>query len=692
MGLVRKILVVLVATLLCIALVVAREALTSAQTDESSWLRGTIKVVGALNTRSPWYDSMPCSGAEQLISVRGVSDSLQGCVFEKPTALIAVARYITPQWQAAYAIKYLHETEYHEVRGLCTGMPLCAYDPSYDRLITQYSLPYYRYGAAVYENFSNFLEPQFDVAKFAGYYTFSPSEEPRLIELGLTKPTVGAVAFSDNGIWGVFELHEYGLARYNFDTKELLRISWPGYTYGHGYNPLFEVAITNDGRTVAAAGYRVGLNIYDVSACGIPPPQPDAYADIHLAPEQKCPVASIPSLESLFGDLVSTHMPRFSGNGLRLSLTTKMANNTAKRVIVSTSEASVQRIPYIALGDSFTSGEGETEDGHYKSSTNEPPHTCHTSNRSYPYLLGFIWGVASESVACSGATTHDIRTSGDYTGQAQRLGGLPTQERESLKLHALQSYTPGIIGQQDFISYYMPKLITIGIGGNDVGMMDALKACIGPSTCTWAREPLARRAMGQEIQRLFSPLRSVIASLKEQSPRSAQLVIGYPRVINEAQGAVCDILTGFMLDSAERVFMNEAIILLNAVIRRAALAEGVQYGSVEDSFLGNRLCEHTTKPAMNAVRLGDDSPLFPIVRNLKLIGAESFHPTPYGHELLAASLAHQFSWPLSTIECTYASTSDSSHFRTTGRQTRLNKRFHNTSHVHSLTCHFYSQE
>ncbi len=78
---------------------------------------------------------------------------------------------------------------------------------------------------------------------------------------------------------------------------------------------------------------------------------------------------------------------------------------------------------YLALGDSYSSGEGDidqTGSSHYLSFTNVfgdyrngiPRELCHVSDRSYPFLLAPDMGISQgdnmQSIACSGAVRSDI--------------------------------------------------------------------------------------------------------------------------------------------------------------------------------------------------------------------------------------------------------------------------------------------
>lgn len=109
---------------------------------------------------------------------------------------------------------------------------------------------------------------------------------------------------------------------------------------------------------------------------------------------------------------------------------------------------------YVALGDSFSSGEGNPP---FLAGSATDTDGCHRSYDGYPELLN---GDSSLNitdfafVACSGATRHDIQFG--FQTESSQLGGLSATT----------------------------DLVTLSVGGDDVGFADVLKACAtgaGPS-------------------------------------------------------------------------------------------------------------------------------------------------------------------------------------------------------------------
>jgi len=297
---------------------------------------------------------------------------------------------------------------------------------------------------------------------------------------------------------------------------------------------------------------------------------------------------------------------------------------------------------YLALGDSFTSGEGESSDDYYLFSQQPYSYSCHLSSRSYPYLVALsVNALGSKSVACSGARLVDIYGTDDYLGQGNRLSGMPVQDASTAQVHALTSYSPGLIPQAIFAQRYQPDLLTIGIGGNDIGMVDKLKVCLMPSTCPWAAVDGQdeRTKMAREVRGLFDALVVTYQFLSRLTPDSRFYVLGYPQIINASSS--CDLFTNTLFSDSEKSFMNEAIVYLNAVLQQAARHVGFSFINQESAFDGHMLCDATLAPAMNAIRSGDDIAPVSMFRWLKVFGNESFHPTPFGHGLLSMAIVEK---------------------------------------------------
>ncbi len=536
----------------------------------------------------------------------------------------------------SYSVAFAGDATFYEVRGLCEGQWKCAYAAGTDVMIA-HRVPNGISSAVMYKNVSKHLKKRFDVTTLASYFSFESSEPSQVIGAAGTGPYAKTMALSRNGEWGVVELPELGVVRVNLKTGEHRRVLTEVITYPPSIAVNPELAISNDGRYIVVAGENLGLNLYEVG---------DFCGDmLHLFSTKVLSQGATPcqrvglDYHLLFPNFSHAHLPRFIAGGARLSvLVTRHGREGVFAVIDGGSRVATRTAHYLALGDSFTSGEGETDDAYYRDGTNIGVHKCHHGLRSYPYLLGRDWGKSHASVACSGAQTIDIRSSSHYLGQGGRLADVSASSLEVVRDEARVGMVPGIIPQVEFVRSTQPKVITIGIGGNDAGLMGKLASCVTAITCEWARDKNGRRDAAREIQAIEPLLRSTYREVRAEAAGAALYAIGYPSVINTGPTARCGFVLSAVLNEKERVFLDESVTLLNQVVQSAAAAEGVPYITIEDALIGARLCDEGTEAGIRAIRLGDDIAPLDALPEWRVFGAESFHPTPEGHRRIAATI------------------------------------------------------
>ncbi|MDO5343447.1 MAG: SGNH/GDSL hydrolase family protein [Candidatus Saccharibacteria bacterium] len=307
-------------------------------------------------------------------------------------------------------------------------------------------------------------------------------------------------------------------------------------------------------------------------------------------------------------------------------------------------------IRYLALGDSFSSGEGDTERNgatgekyyRYGTDVNEDKkkgrlkEKCHVSTRSYPYRLAQQMGLGSgpsaewASVACSGATIYDMN--GDnaegYEGQDSPLGRLHGQENKKvLQGMALNEMIPGRVKQIEFVKKYQPKVITLTAGGNDVDFGGKITSCAhyikSIGTCDWAKDEM--ETLGSQIRGQFDRLVGLYKELKSASPKSKIYAIGYPQFITDAEPAACGLNAG-AIDLDERRMIVRATQYMNEVIEAAARKAGIKYVDISNALSGGRMCEKGQAYMTGIVGLGEQ---------------ESYHPNSPGHNKIHAEIKKQ---------------------------------------------------
>ncbi len=308
-------------------------------------------------------------------------------------------------------------------------------------------------------------------------------------------------------------------------------------------------------------------------------------------------------------------------------------------------------LDYLALGDSFSSGEGDIERDpqgrkYYRYTTNvdgsrtTPRDKCHISTRSYPYLLARGMDLALDSpkqwdtVACSGAVIKDVKSRLDteyYQGQplgANGVGRLDGFSNASqLKVDALNEFIPGREKQIEFVRKYKPKVITLTMGGNDIGFGKKIESCAHPGTCEHALSRGKERLAG-EISDQYDNLNSLYANLYEASDRQAKIyVIGYPQFISREGMSSCSGIASLNYDERQMIYYS--VEYMNNVIKAAASAAGVKYIDIEDSLAGHKLCDDGTRYVTGVVGI-------PI--SIKNEPQESFHPNAKGHFEIAMTV------------------------------------------------------
>lgn len=540
-----------------------------------------------VSSEAKTFHPSPCGGEYTSISVKG-EGSIAACVMGDDTK---VASYLSPNGVYGYAVRFPFETDYYPL-DVCGRVWGCVYSDKTDTFATP--------GGAVYKNFVGQLK---QVVR-GGIVRYIPNEESALRPIaspaGVTM-TGETAAISANGEWVLIEMRQYGIFRINIKSLEVRRVIVTNFGYGPGTTPRVELAISNDGKTVTMMGFRLGVAVVIVDdTCGDRPKE--EMQPYYTGAVTACSYVNTPT-GSYVNGFIYASMPRFSDDGTTLSFNAHSYRDPTLRIVLFSSDKPVDGMPrYVAIGDSFTSGEGETEDKFY---VGGPANRCHVSMRSYPLTVAASWSVDGYSAACSGAT-------------------METARKEKTATHGMT--------QLDFVEKMAPKLVTVGIGGNDAGMVGKLKGCLGLGTCEWAKNAEQRQRTALEIKSLYPRLVDFYKEVQAKASGPV-VIIGYPKIISSSPE--CKSPIGAMLNEAERIFMNESIIYLNRVIRAAAGTLSLRYISVDDVFAGEEICKGITSPVMNEVRFGDDFPGVPQLPSVKIIGAESFHPNPTGHARIA---------------------------------------------------------
>ena len=256
-----------------------------------------------------------------------------------------------------------------------------------------------------------------------------------------------------------------------------------------------------------------------------------------------------------------------------------------------------QRI--IALGDSYTSGEGARR---FFAGTNVfRVNECRRTWTAYPWIVARRLERGLTFAACSGAVVDDVLTKGQYPSSPEDvLGGRP-------QLEVLKSDDADIV--------------LVGIGGNDAGFSAIGKTCVFADCLTNADRWLDNLSLVR--RRVTETLRAV----REVATKATIFAVTYPNPLGERNCLPS-------LSAGEWDFVrNRFLPALNGAVKDAARTAGVNVIDVQDAFEGYRICEvDADAGAMNIIGLGRVEGMG---LSLSKLNHNTLHPNARGHRLTA---------------------------------------------------------
>ena len=457
---------------------------------------------------------------------------------------------------------------------------------------------------------------------------------------GYPIPWVDTIAISNNERYLAIEMLQAGIARIDLATRSVKLISKDLRTNNvldYGLWARTELAISNDGQNIAVTGRNAaGHRIYTkLDSCGT--------MDFHGPAPRGCHFVDITTgVQSKLHPDSYVYNPAFSDDGQELTLHLWHSQQQTSQQLTVTPSSNAMRLDYLALGDSFSSGEGDiglqaNGKNYYLPGTDAGGEECHVSSRSYPFLLGVGWRINGDrvkSVACSGARLafdyFDPQVT--YLGQDDRLRY--KSNIDTLQTEAIDQFIPGRVPQIEFVKKYRPRTVTFTAGGNDIGFANILRYCASSFfTCNYASETRVKDSLNSLIDMQSDNLTSFIEAIRAASPDTTIYVIGYPKFLSDTVG-VCNLNSAF-LDASEIRMINQGLERLNRAIKRAAADTSTYYIDVERSLQGGALCDILS---MHFVTGYED---MSFNRN----SSDMFHPNAAGHLRLAAAIHEQVKHP-----------------------------------------------
>jgi lysophospholipase L1-like esterase len=219
--------------------------------------------------------------------------------------------------------------------------------------------------------------------------------------------------------------------------------------------------------------------------------------------------------------------------------------------------------PYVALGDSYTSAP-------FVLYPTGEPIGCGRSDHNYPHLVARAVKPSSfTDVSCGSATTDDMTGS-----QSVPLNGTNPPQFNALNANV--------------------SVVTIGIGGNDVGLTGIATTCaeldLTRPTGSACRDEFTTDGdeVGKRIAAAAPKIAAALQGIHARAPGARVLVIGYPDAL-PPDGKGCWPVVP--LSPADASWFDEQMRRMNQMLAEQAAANGAEYIDVYTSSIGHDACK-----------------------------------------------------------------------------------------------------
>ena len=246
---------------------------------------------------------------------------------------------------------------------------------------------------------------------------------------------------------------------------------------------------------------------------------------------------------------------------------------------------------YVALGDSYTAGP-------LIPNQSLSPLGCLRSDQDYPAEVQRALGFASfADVSCSGADT------GDMT--------------------APQNVSPGPNPPQFDALTTGTTVVTVGIGGNDIGFSSILESCVTLNPfATPCRDRYVVNGVDElavRIQQTAPKVAAVVQGIHQRAPGAAVFVVGYPAILPDT-GYGC--WPSMPLGWNDVPYLRSTEKALNAMLAGQAAANGAVFVNTYGPSIGRDACRSSsTRWIEPLVPVNPAAPVHPNARGMDGMGA-----------------------------------------------------------------------
>ncbi|MFI1378244.1 SGNH/GDSL hydrolase family protein [Embleya sp. NPDC020886] len=251
---------------------------------------------------------------------------------------------------------------------------------------------------------------------------------------------------------------------------------------------------------------------------------------------------------------------------------------------------------FVALGDSYAAGV------QIPVIVPTAPPGCSRSESNYAHLVAKQHNIAGlVDATCGGARTPDMSA-------GQQTKGSPPPQFDALRPDT--------------------ALVTLGIGGNDIGFSEIITTCLLQSRSTTSTQPCTDKytagggdELAQRIAATGPKVAATIAGIKERSPKARILVVGYPTILPES-GPGCP--AQVPVAEGDLPYLRKVVPALNDMLGKEAAKQGAEYVDTYTGSTGHDVCRPVGTKWVEGIK--PESPAAPV------------HPNALGQEALAKAV------------------------------------------------------
>lgn len=279
--------------------------------------------------------------------------------------------------------------------------------------------------------------------------------------------------------------------------------------------------------------------------------------------------------------------------------------------------AAAQAAPlYVSLGDSYTAGP-------LIPNQVGTPADCARSDSNYPSVSARVLGLDLRDVSCSSATTEHME---NPQGPLPAGGTNPPQ-------------FGGVTPDAD--------IVTVGIGGNDAGLVGVAIKCIQLGTTaptgTACRDFYTAGGVdrvAKKIEEARPKIAAVLQGVHARAPEARVALVGYPAAA-PVDGTGC--YPAVPASPDDLAYLNELLVRINAMMVEVAAANDTEFVDIYTSSQGHDVCQ--LPPTRWFEGVVPTEPAFPVHPNVrgeldaaKNVIAVLSRPRPIGAPPVAAAL------------------------------------------------------